>query len=125
MIAAQPTVDLLEQRLLAWAAWRTAGMCGAGYPTRNVLDPSWSPPSPGVRPGMRVVVVGDAQERAIDGHIRDLSVKLRDALYVVYIKRLQPDDQARALGCQTGTVRARVAEAKRQLGVLLRGGFTS
>lgn len=125
MLAEAPTVDVVEQRLLAWAAWRTAGCNGDGFPTKSVLHPSWSPPSPGVVPAMRASSGGSAREREVDGVVSELSVKLRDALYVVYVKRMPADDQARALGCQHATVRARVLEAKRQIGIALRRGFTS
>lgn len=54
----------------------------------------------------------------MDEKVQQLSVRLRDALYVVYIKRMSVPEQARALQCQPGTVRARVAEAKRQLSAM-------
>lgn len=120
-----PTVDVVEARLLAWAAWRTAGGCADGFPSKSVLHPSWSPPSPGITPTLHVSGRSEEQQRQMDGLIGGLTVKLRDALYVVYIKRMAPADQAKHLRCQECTVRARVVEAKRQLGVALRGGFTS
>lgn len=125
MLAEQSTVDVVEQRLLAWAAWLTAGRCAAGFPTRNVLNLSWTPPSPGTVPAMRVVTVSDRRERDVHAAVGALSVKLRDALYVVYVKRMDAAAQVQALGCKAATVRARVIKAKRQLGVSLRVGFTS
>lgn len=119
------TVDMVEARLLAWAAWRTAGRCADGYPSKSVLHPSWSPPAPGVTPTMHVAGAGEERQRQMDALVAGLSVKLRDALYVVYIKRMAPTEQARQLQCKECTVRARVSEAKRQLGVGLRMGFTS
>lgn len=120
-----PTVDVVEARLLAWAAWRTSGGCADGFPSKSVLHPSWSPPSPGVRPTLHVSGRSEVGQRRMDALIGGLSLRLRDALYVVYIKRMAPAEQAAQLRCQQATVRARVIEAKRQLGVMLRGGFTS
>lgn len=118
MLAVESTQDVMERRLLSWAAWRCGAGCADGFPTKSVLHPSWSPPSGGQLPAMRVVFRGDAAERELDGKVQQLSVRLRDALYVVYIKRMSPADQARALQCQPGTVRARIAEAKRQLAAM-------
>lgn len=104
--------DPMEARLLAWAAYRSAGGSADGYPTTNVLHSSWSPPAPGQRPSMRVSAPGCERERALDAKIGELSVRLRDTLYVVYVKRMGAKEQALALGCQPATVRARVQEAK-------------
>lgn len=117
---AEPTVDVMERRLLAWAAWRVQGMRGDGYPTRSVLDPGWMPPAPGMTPTMRTSTRSSVMERQVDDCVQGLSVRLRDALYVVYIKRMAPAQQAEALGCQPATVRARVLEAKRQVAAGLR-----
>lgn len=125
LAATRPTVDAMESCLLAWAAWRTSGGCGCGYPTRNVLDPAWSPPSPGMTPNMVSISRSDVQERWLDALIATLSVKLRDALYVVYVKRMSPAEQSWALSCQPSTVRARITEAKLKLGALMCKGFTS
>lgn len=119
------TVDVVEQRLQAWAAWLTAGQCGDGFPTKSVLHPSWSPPSAGMTPTMASTSRSDRRERDVDAAVRDLSVKLRDAVFVVYVKRLPVDGQVQQLQCQASTVRARVIEAKRQVGIALRRGFTS
>lgn len=115
MNVTEATVDVMERRLLAWAAWRAGGGCADGYPRTNVLHSSWSPPGGGLMPMMQAPSVGDAPERALDQHVQQLSVRLRDALYVVYIKRMGSEQQAVALQCQPATVRARVVEAKRQL----------
>lgn len=114
------TTDVLEQRLQAWAAWKHGGAVSDGYPTKSVLHESWSPPTAGHLPNMRVTHGrGDKQERALDRAITRLSVRLQDTLVVVYLMRAKPDEQAARLSCQASTVRARVVDAKRQLAALL------
>lgn len=115
MIAAEPTTDLMERRLLAWGAWHNAGGCADGYPSKNVLHPSWSPPGGGTTPTRHAPMRGDVAECVLDGKIRQLSVRLQDALFVVYVRRLTVEAQAQMLQCQPSTVRMRVSEAKRQL----------
>ena len=109
-------VDVMEQRLQAWAAWLKGGNTGAGYPTKSVLHPSWMPPPPGATPAMRTSPASsDRPQRELDADIRALSLRLQDTLAVVYLWRTKPADQAAQLECQTSTVRARVGEAKRLL----------
>lgn len=122
---AEPTLDAMERRLQAWGAWRGQTGSADGYPSKSVLHPTWSPPSAGTTPTLHAARRGDGEERAMDGHIGSLSVKLRDAVFLRYVKRMPDAAMAQSLGCQQATARARVVEAKRQLGVLLRGGFTS
>lgn len=111
---ATTTVDVIEQRLLAWSAWKHGGAVSDGYPTKSVLHESWSPPTTGRLPTMRVTNGrGDARERALDRAITTLSVRLQDTLVVVYLMRASADEQVARLGCQPSTVRARVIEAKR------------
>jgi hypothetical protein len=116
--ATQPTVDVMEQRLLAWGAWRAGGRCADGYPGTNVLHPSWSPPGGGQLPTMRAARSCDLAERLLDGKVQSLSVRLRDTLYAIYIKRMSAEQQAQVLQCQPSTVRARVVEAKRQIAAM-------
>lgn len=111
------TVDIMEVRLQAWASWLRAGRQGEGYPTKSVLHQSWMPPAPGMQPGMRMSTGSDHQERALHRAIQALSVRLQNTLVVVYLMRASVDEQVMRLDCQPSTVRARVAEAKRVLGV--------
>jgi DNA-directed RNA polymerase specialized sigma24 family protein len=114
------TVDAMEQRLQAWAAWKQGGGVSSGYPTKSVLHESWCPPTGGQRPAMRVAVAGgDRRERAIDRAVVGLSIRLQDTLVVVYLMRAKPGEQVARLGCQASTVRARVVEAKRLLALAL------
>lgn len=109
-------VDVLEARLLAWAAWLTSGGGGAGYPTRSVLHQSWLPPAPGEGGGGAPVRHGGVQEARLHRIITAaLSVRLQNTLVVVYLMRAKPAEQVQLLGCQASTVRARVGEAKRLL----------
>ncbi|MCU0920179.1 MAG: hypothetical protein MUF08_03185 [Burkholderiaceae bacterium] len=108
--------DTMERRLLAWGAWRVAGNSGEGYPTRSVLHPSWSPPAQGLRPGMRIAARCDAEERQLDGIIGSLSVRKRDALFLVYCKRMTLHAAAEVLHCSgPDAVRLRIMQAKREL----------
>lgn len=108
------TVDALQSRLQAWAAWLTGGGNGAGYPTKSVLHESWLPPTPGQTPSMRTDSGGStSQERELHAIIGSaLSVRLQNTLVVVYVMRAKPDEQVMRLDCQPSTVRARVSEAK-------------
>lgn len=114
-------VDVLHQRLLAWAAWLTGGKTNAGYPTKNVLHSSWLPPAPGGTPTMvSVPASAGAQERALHAIISQaLSVRLQNTLVVVYLMRAKPSEQTVLLDCQPSTVRARVVEAKRLIAMAL------
>ena len=112
----EATVDVMEQRLLAWAAWLKGGRTSAGYPTKSVLHQSWMPPAPGQTPTLRSVPSGsDAQQQQTHLDIQALSVRLQNTLVVVYLDRAKPDEQVYRLDCQASTVRARVLEAKRLL----------
>lgn len=116
---ARTTVDPMQARLTAWAAWLTGGRCADGYPTKSVLHQSWLPPAPGQTPTMRSSPASsERMERELDAQIRTLSQRLQDTLAVVYVMRARPDEQVLRLQCQASTVRARVAEAKRLLGLM-------
>ena len=114
-------VDVLHQRLLAWAAWLTGGGSGVGYPTKSVLHSSWLPPAPGSVPAMRTSAAGSTtRERELHAVIRQaLSVRLQNTLVVVYLMRASAGEQATLLECEASTVRARVREAKRLIGMAL------
>lgn len=114
-------VDVLQQRLQAWAAWLTGGGRGDGYPTKSVLHDSWLPPTPGMTPTMKSGAGGTGrQERELHQVISTaLSVRLQNTLVAVYVMRATPAEQQALLECQASTVRARVAEAKRLIGMAL------
>ena len=106
--------DVMQGRLVAWAAWLTSGGSGEGYPTKSVLHSSWLPPTPGQTPTM-VSSTGTTgrRERALHQLITaELSVRLQNTLVVVYVMRASPAEQVVLLECQASTVRARVSEAK-------------
>lgn len=111
----------VEQRLVEWAAWFNAGGCVAqgGWPTKNILDPSWLPPSGG---GVPAVVTGgrsDRRERYTHEAIGMLSDKLICAVVVHYCKRWSLADQAQALQCGESTVSQRVERAHMALAASL------
>ena len=107
------TVDVLQARLYAWAAWLTGGGSGSGYPTKNVLHESWMPPAPGQTPTMTSGGASTRQERELHGIITTaLSLRLQNTLVVVYVMRAKADEQVLRLDCQASTVRARISEAK-------------
>ena len=110
-------VDVIERRLLLWAAWRNGGRTAAGYPTRNVLHPGWTPPTRGAVPSMRVVPQQrDTIERLTDEAVKALPRRLQDTVTAVYIMRSPVAERAKLLDCAESTVRARVGEAKRLMG---------
>lgn len=112
----QETVsDRMERELLAWGAFRAGGGCGDGYPAMSVIHPNWQPPAKGMPAKLPMPGRSTAAERALDARIGGLSVKMRDALFVRYVKRLALADQAQALGCEQSTVVARITAAKRSL----------
>lgn len=124
MREAHTDIDVLHQRLLAWAAWLTGGGSGAGYPTKSVLHSSWLPPAPGSTPTLKTAPSGStAQQREMHAIVsKALSVRLQNTLVVVYLMRAKPAEQAVLLECQPSTVRARVAEAKRLIALALAKG---
>lgn len=102
----------IEARLQRWAQWVTVGD-GSGYAAVNTLHPNWSPPTPGMRPSLKVAKGSDAPQthRAI----RRLSLRLANTLVVHYCLRLPLADQAARLECAESTVGQRVEEAHRRL----------
>ena len=113
------TIDVMQLRLQAWAAWLTGGGSALGFPTKSVLHESWMPPSAGMRPSMVTGGTSTRQEQAMHRIIQGLSVRLQNTLVVVYVMRAKPVEQARLLECQESTVRARLAEARRLIGMAL------
>jgi len=118
--AASTSHDVITSRLQAWAAWLTSSGSAAGFPTKSVLHESWLPPTPGQTPTMTTGSGGAGrQERALHMLIERFSVRLQNTLVVVYVMRAKPVEQARLLECQESTVRARLAEARRLIGMAL------
>ena len=109
-------IEWVEQRLLAWAAWLTVGD-GNGYPALSVLHEDWSPPSPGTTPTMKVGVPQSA--RQTHAAVLQLSERMQKTLRVHYVQRLPLADQAEWLGCQPGTVYARVEAAHAALAAVM------
>ena len=108
--------EAMTQRLREWGAWLAGGAkCGAGFPTKSVLHQSWMPPAPGTTPSMKAGGPSDRRERELHALIGRLTIKLANALVVVFVHRVPPAEQALRLDCQQSTVRARVGEARRQL----------
>lgn len=101
-------IEWVEARLQRWADWLKVGD-GSGYPVRCVLDESWSPPSPGTTPSMKVVPSSDA--RQTDRAVQCLSDRLRATLAACYLLGLGPSDAALALGCEPDTVHQRIERA--------------
>lgn len=112
-------LESMERELLAWGAYVAGGRDGNGFPVMSVIHPNWQPPAKGMTPKAPRRAQSYIRERRMDAAVRHLSGKLQDALAVRYVKRMSCAEQARVLGCQPGTLDARVREAKRQLvGVL-------
>lgn len=114
----QPNVDRMEARLRDWAHWLTLGGDGSGFAAVNVLHPSWSPPTPGTLPTMKVGR-SDVRHRQTHAAVLQLSMRLQATLQVHYCRRLPVAAQAEHLGCGEATVHARVRDAKRLLGLVL------
>lgn len=113
--------EYIEARLRRWAEWRKVGDA-SGYAAVNVLHPNWSPPSPGVRPGMRVSTPTDAP--ATERAVRRLSARLQATLDLHYCRNLSLADQAERLLCAPSTVIARIHVAHRQLAAMLAANLT-
>lgn len=103
----------MHARLQAWAQWVTVGD-GSGYPTVSTIHPNWSPPSPGVRPMMKVAAPSSARQthRAM---LQVFSQRLRDTVALYYCTQLPVAEQAQRLGCVPGTVHERIEMAHRLL----------
>lgn len=114
----QPDGDQMERRLVEWAHWLTLGGNGDGFAAINVLHESWSPPTPGTLPTLKVGQ-SDAKARQMHKAIQGLSQRLQVTLVVHYCKRMSVADQAEVLQCAQPTVHERVRDAKRRLGAVL------
>jgi DNA-directed RNA polymerase specialized sigma24 family protein len=102
----------IEARLLRWAEfWKTGD--GSGYPVKCTLHEDWSPPSPGMTPTMKVAPVNDAKQT--HRMVSRLSERMQATLVAVYVRRMSPVEAGQELGCEAGTVGARVEAAHREL----------
>jgi hypothetical protein len=108
-------LDAMERELVAWGSYVAGGREVAGFPVMSVIHPNWMPPAKGMPAKLPMRPRDYSMERRVDGVVRRMSRKLQDALAVRYVRRMPYAEQAMALGCQPGTVDARVREAKRQI----------
>lgn len=113
-------IGWVEQLLLRWAEVVTSGSDGSGYPTKNVLDPTWSPPAPGQLPTLKTAVSRGGVRRTHEA-VAQLSMRGRNTLVVHYCLRLPIAEQAARLECSERTVHARVEAAHQALAALLSG----
>jgi hypothetical protein len=106
-------IQAIDERLQRWAMAVTVGD-GSGYPVKSVLHPSWSPPSPGMTPTLKVGTSTDVHEthRAL---CTLQSVNLFRAVVAHYIKRGTIEAQAQWAGCKADTLMDRVARAHREV----------
>lgn len=104
--------DAMHQRLLEWAAWVTVGD-GSGYPSMSVLHESWTPPTPGTTPTMKVCAPSSARQthRIMAGW----SVRQRNTVALYYCTQLPVAEQALRLECGERTVYERIDVAHRLL----------
>jgi DNA-directed RNA polymerase specialized sigma24 family protein len=110
-------IERIERLLNEWAQWLIVGD-GSGYPAKNVLHASWSPPSSGVMPALKERPSANAGK--VHAAVRDLSTRLRNTVVVHYCLRLPVIEQAQRLACAQQTVHARIEEAHRILAGTLR-----
>lgn len=116
-------LESVDKRLVEWAAWFNAGgvTVDGGWPVKNILHPSWLPPSGGASPSLPAGRRADTREREVHRALAELSDKLIAAVVVHYVKRWTVANQAAALGCSEEAVRMRVGRAHVQLAALLAG----
>ncbi len=114
-------LDSIDRRLVEWAAWFNAGgVCvDGGWPVKNILHPSWMPPSGGGQHCMPVGRRADTREREVHRALATLSDRLIAAVVVHYVKRWTVSDQAQALGCSEEAVRVRIGRAHVRLAAVL------
>lgn len=111
---------VIEARLQRWAESVTVGN-GSGFPVTNVLHHSWSPPSPGVTPTMKVSTV-HSDARATGAAVNRLKPKLQAVVKRHYLNRWPLAAIAAGLGCAESTVVARLDAAHQALHADLLGG---
>jgi hypothetical protein len=105
----------VESMLHAWAEFVSVGD-GSGYPTVSVLHKSWMPPAPGRSPTIKVAR-SSAAACMVHRALHVLGTKWRRVAVVHYVKGGPIVWQAEQLGCQPGTVHARVEALHAKLAV--------
>lgn len=105
-------IEAVEHALLEWAQWLKVGD-GSGYPTTNVLDRTWLPPTPGITPTLKVAA--GAGVRRTHAAVRRLSGHLQSTLVVHYVMALPLAEQAQRLQCRPDTIGERIRTAHRLL----------
>lgn len=114
------TTEQVDRRLREWAAWFNDGGCTVGgWPVKNILHPSWLPPSAGSMVVLQVQAGSDARERQVHMAIGMLSDKLIAAVVVRYCKQWSAAAQAQELGCGASALQARIARAQARIAELL------
>lgn len=111
---------VIEARLQRWAEAVTVGD-GSGYPVTNVLHQSWSPPSPGLTPSMKVSAV-NLDARATGAAVARLKPKLQAVVRMHYLKRWTLAAMAANQQCAESTVVARLDAAHQALHADIFGG---
>lgn len=120
-MGASMRIESVDRRLVEWAAWFNAGGCtvDGGWPVKNILHPSWLPPSGGAAPALPAGRRADTREREVHRSIAQLSDKLIAALVVHYCKRWSIALQAEALGCSEVAAAGRIGRAHELLAPML------
>lgn len=111
-----PTDDRIERRLCEWGAWFSAGGAGAGFPTKNILHPSWLPPAPGSMASTASVPTPQcAREREVHEAIGTLSDKLLIVVIGRYGRRMTSAQMALQLRVSSSAIEARLARARQRI----------
>lgn len=114
--------EQLKQRLREWGAWfNGAGAAAGAFPRKNILHPSWTPPSGGSAVVMSSCA-GPAQcnrEMEVQAAIGQLSDKLITAVVGKYARRMTSAQMALELRCSSAAVDGRLSRAYDQLRALL------
>lgn len=112
--------EQIDARLWRWAEWLKSGD-GAGYPVKSTLHEDWCPPSPGMRPGMKVASACDGPQT--HRLVMAMTERMRATVTAHYLLRMAVDDAAQALDCQPGTVHMRIESAHRWMAGRLDPGW--
>lgn len=111
-------IEWVHERLLAWAERVTVGD-GDGYAAVNVLHPNWSPPAKGSRPSPKISLGRGAEIERTHQAVRELGLRLRNTVVLLYCRKLSPTEAAVRLDCSERTVHDRIARAHQQLAEFL------
>lgn len=104
-------LDEIDRLLWLWAETLKVGD-GSGYPTKAVLHPDWSPPSPGITPTLKV---SSRRRDAVGPLVGRLPDSLKATLAAKYLLRMSDREAAAALDCAVATVGQRVTRAQQLL----------